>query len=360
MRLALALLAGGAVAGSAGCSDVSCGPNTIQQDNVCVGQSTTPGADCGPGTVYNAVSGRCENSLFADGGGLCGPNTTLLTNDAGIRVCVGTGGGGGDCSQPLPCPTPSAGNLTLCGRLYNIEDTSPFDDGNPNDGEPWKTIELRVYDPIAFVNDPSTPPLTTKTPDSCGRFVIPDVPRPGDGFIAVASDDLNDGSNTDAYVQTGIASPATAGQVLDGMRAWVFKRSVDQSWSTAAGLTGGMTFGKMGVYIPIFLSGSAAGIFPAGPTAGVTIASVSNVGIRTPMASNDYYFDDSDPMQRKTVGARASTGPNGSGLYINTGLDTFSGVGGSPNGTCWAKDLAAAPMPGAYVQERTASADFCP
>lgn len=358
MRLALALLAGGAVAGSVSCSDVSCGPNTIQQDNVCVGQTMSPGADCGPGTVYNNVSGRCENALF-DGGGVCGPNTTLIVNDAGIRVCVGTGGGG-DCSQPLPCPTPTSGNLTLCGRLYNIEDTTPFDDGNPGNGEPWKTIELRVYDPIAFANDPTTPPLTTKTPDSCARFVIPDVPRQADGFIAVASDDLNDGSNTDAFVQTGIAAPTTSGQVLDGMRAWVLKRTVDQSWSTSAGLAAGQTFGKMGVYIPIFLSGPGAGIFPAGPTTGVTIAEVSNVGIRTPMAANDYYFDDSDPLQRKTVGSRASTGANGTGLYINTGLDTFSGLGGAPGGTCWAKDLAAAPMPGAYVQERTASADFCP
>jgi len=346
---------------ASGCGSVECGANTIEKDNVCVAEAADPGTQCGPGTVYNATSGRCENGTFADGGGLCGPNTTLVIDDAGVRFCVGTGGST-DCSQPLPCPAPTgSNNLTLCGRVYNLDDSTPFDDGKPEDGEPYKTIELRVYDPISFVGNPSTAmPLTTAAADSCGRFVITEVSRPTDGFIAVATEDVTDGSNTDQYVQTGIAAPAAGGQTLSGLRAWVFKRSTDQAWSSAAGLSGGTTFGSVGVYIPIFLSGPAVAPLPAGPTAGVTIAPVDTTGNRNPKPMQDYYFTDSAPLSRKTASATpSSTGANGTGLYVNSGLNTFSGVGGAPPSTCWAKDLAAAPVGGAYVQERTAAAEFC-
>jgi hypothetical protein len=349
-------LASGALAA---CDTVECGANTIKMDNVCVAEATDPGADCGPGTVWNATSGRCENSLF-EGGGLCGENTIVLVNDAGVRTCVGTGSGSGDCNQPLPCPAPSANNLTLCGRVFDLDDSSPLDDGDSGNGEPWRGVELRVYDPIAFIATPSSPPLLTTTPDSCGRFVIADVARPTDAFIAVATDDLTSGG-ADTYVLTGIAAPTTAGETLAGLRAWVFRRSTDMTWSTAAGLGGTTTFSQMGVYIPIFVSGAAKAPFPASPTAGVTIASLDQHGVRTTNADSDFYFDDSDPLTRSTLSkTRTMTGANGTGLYMNAGLGQYSGLGGAPGGSCWAKDLAAGPVGGAFVEERTASPDNCP
>jgi hypothetical protein len=357
-----------ALAPVASCSSLECGENTIERDGRCVAEVAQPGGECGPGTVYNPTSMRCESSLFNDGGGICGANTTVLIDDAGVRTCVGTGGGGGDCSQPLPCTAPTgANNLSLCGRVYELEDSKPLDDGRTDTGEPWKTIELRVYDPIAFIGNPSSPPIVKALPDSCGRFAIIDVPRPNDGFIAVATDDIVDAGGGpvfgDNLVQTGIAAPAAGGETLGGLRAWVFRRTTDDKWSTSAGLASGTSFGKMGVYIPIFISGAAAAPFPAGPTAGVTIAQIidSGTGARRTDAAKDYYFDDTDPLVRRTASAsRPATGANGTGLFVNTGLLTFSGQGGAPAGTCWAKDLAAAPVGGAYVQERTATAGFCP
>jgi hypothetical protein len=369
----LALLAAftlGTLGTLAGCNAVECGANTIEQNGKCVPAMApaNPAAECGPGTVYSTTTGRCEAEIFANGGGACGPNTSVVVSDAGVRTCVGTGGGGNDCSVPLPCPAPSgSGNVSLCGRVYDLEDTKPLDDGNPDNGEPWKTVELRVYDPIAFVANPAgARPIVKALPDSCGRFAILEVERPSNGFIAVATEDVTgaDGMPTlgDNLVQTGIAAPATAGVPITGMRAFIFKRTLDQTWSTAAGLTGGNTFGKMGVYIPIFVSGTAAPPFLAGPTSGVTIAQVDPAtGTRTPHPMNDYYFDDTDPLTRRMVSSsRAMTGANGTGLYVMSGLSQFSGTGGNPNGLCWAKDLAAAPVGGAYVQERIAAAEYCP
>src|SRR5262249_27343803 len=75
VAVAVAAVAAGA---SGGCKTVECGTGTVEQDDVCIAPGQDPSVDCGPGTVYNKDTARCENSLFADGGGLCGPNTTLV------------------------------------------------------------------------------------------------------------------------------------------------------------------------------------------------------------------------------------------------------------------------------------------
>jgi hypothetical protein len=346
-----------------GCKTVECGANTIEQDGTCVAQATDSSAECGPGTTFNKESGRCENSLFLDGGGLCGPNTTVVVDDHGVRTCVGTGGGGGDCTQPLPCPSPSGSNVSLCGRIYNLEDSKPLDDGNAADGEPYKAIEIRVYDPIAFVSSQNPTVLVRSKPDSCGRFAVVDAPRPATGFIAIATDD-DSGASADDFVLTGIAAPVSGGQALSPLRAWVFKRTTDAAWSQAANLPSGMTFGSMGVYVPIFLSGmTAVSPFPATPTSGVQVAIVDSLsGMRTVHADQDFYFSDSDPLSRKVVAPmQNSTGANGTGLYINQpSLGSFSGIGNAGAGDCWRTDLAAAPKGAAYVQERNPGTQFCP
>jgi len=351
------------VVAAGGCKTVECGANTIQQDDMCIAQATGPSAECGPGTVYSQETNRCENALFADGGGLCGPNTTLVIDDHGIRTCVGTGSGATDCSQALPCPSPSGSNVSLCGRIYNLEDSKPLDDGNAADGEPYKGVEIRIYDPISFVSSTNPQVLARSHPDSCGRFAVVDAPRPATGFIALATDDDSTGT-ADDYILTGIASPASGGQALSPLRAWVFKRTTDATWSQSAGLASGTSFGKMGVYIPIFLSGTAGvAPFPLTPTSGVQVAIVeSTTGMRTVHADQDFYFSDTDPLSRKTVApAQSSTGANGTALYINQpSLGSFSGLGNAGAGNCWRTDLAAAPVGAAYVQERNPGAQFCP
>lgn len=345
-----------------GCQNVECGPNTIEKDGVCTAQTDPPGTQCGPGTYYDASSGRCLNNLVGDGGGICGANTVIVINDAGVPVCVGTGGTGTDCNQPINCPQPTEANsLSICGRIYDLEDSTPLDDGNPANGEPYRDVVLRVYDPLAFATDPIHAPIVkTGAPDSCGRFAITNIPISmlGSGFVAVTTDDAG---GTDNLVLTGIADVASAGATLTGRRAWVFRRSTDMLWSNQAGLMG-MTFGTRGVYIPIFVSGTPIPPFTGGgPTPGVQVASISTGGQREVQSANDYYFDDTGPLLRKALSqTRPATGANGTALFINASLNNYSGVGAEPAGTCWQKTLAASPMTAAFVQERTASSGDCP
>jgi hypothetical protein len=365
-RVAVLLVAVAAGAG-AGCKTLECGKNTIEKDDMCSAEAADPSAECGPGTVYNKDTGRCENALFLDGGGICGPNTTLIISDAGIRTCVGTGGGG-DCSQDLPCTDPSASNVALCGRVYDLEDSRPLGDGTTTGSPAYKTIELRVYDPIAFATNPSAPILLKATPDACGRFAINNAPHTLTGYIALATDDITDGSGTpmfgDNHVLTGIAAPAKGGDKLDGLHAWVFRRTTDASWSAAAGLANGNTFGKIGVYIPIFLSGTPpVAPFLLAPTPNVMVALFDmGTNMRVVHPENDFYFSDTDPLSRKAVApAQSQTGADGTALYINQPtLGSFSGIGNAGAGACWRTDLAAAPAGAAYVQERNPGAQFCP
>ena len=365
-RLALALLAAGLCA-SAGCSKLECGEGTVELDDKCI-SSVDPGAQCAPGTTFNMSTGRCESDLFNQGGGLCGENTTQIVDDAGVRVCQGTGSGTGNCSSPLPCPAPTTANsVSLCGRVFDLEDSTPLDDGNAENGEPHKTIELRVLDPLAFIANPNATILAKATPDACGRFAIPNAPRPPAGFIAVTTEDITNEQGQpaigDNLVIAGVAFAVESGEVLPTIRAFIFKRSTDAAWSTAAGLASGTTFGSLGVYVPIFLAPtSVVAPFPSSPTADVMVTLNNASGIRTVKPENDFYFDDTMPLIRRTVSStRAQTGANGSALYINQpGLGNFSGIGNAPVGTCWAVNPAAAPKGGAFVQERSAESRFCP
>jgi hypothetical protein len=348
------------------CRTVECGANTIEVEGTCVAMAVDPGAHCAPGTSYDATSGRCESDLFENGGGVCGENTTQVTGDDGITYCIGTGGGG--CAEPLVCPPSTVANtVSLCGRVFDLEDSAPLDDGDPDNGEPYTTVELRVLDPIAFIVNPSPPVLARATPDSCGRFAIANAPRPGHGLIALVTDDITDPETGqpqlgDNLVVAGIADAPQAGQVRANLRAWILRRSTDLAWSQAAGLTG-ESFGTRGVYIPIFLSGAAPALpFPLAPTPGVKVAIIDGSVSRAVLPENDFYFEDTAPLTRLTLSAtREETGANGTALYINQpGIADFSGLGATPPGMCWVINQAASPRGGAFVQERALVSELCP
>jgi len=335
----------------ASCQNLECGDNTLERDGKCVAGVAPPGMECGPGTTYDASSGRCISVLT------CGPNTIAVTTDAGVPVCVGIGGTL-DCNQPIPCPPPEGNTMAVCGRIYDLEDSQPLDDGNSSNGEPYRDVVIRIYDPLAFATEQTPTVVKTGTPDACGRFAITDIPvsQLPSTFIAIVTDDAG---STDNLVRAGIADNAAVGSVLTNLRAWVFRRSTDETWSSQAGLSGD-TFGVRGVYAQIFLSGTPLAPFTTGtPTTGVKAAVVG--ASRDPRPDDDFYFADTDPLVRRSVSAtRDDTGANGTALLINAGLGTYSGVGNEPPSTCWQKTLAASPANAAFVQERIANAESCP
>src|SRR5262245_25222765 len=155
--------------GGLSCKTLECGTGTIEQDGKCVASVDPPGKSCGPGTFYDPVSGVCRNSLFEDAGGICGANTTQVLDDAGNRICIGTGGSGNDCASAPPCPMPTdSSKISICGRLYDLEDSSPIDDGNPDNGEPSQALMALVIEPLSFVRNPAKPSILAQgTLDAC-------------------------------------------------------------------------------------------------------------------------------------------------------------------------------------------------
>jgi hypothetical protein len=350
-----------------GCNKtVECGMGTVEEDGVCIGTGTPDPTHCGPGTRWNPISGECRGDLLSDDGGppiYCGEFTDVVVNDAGIPVCVGTGEGGEcDESRPITCPAPPPNRASICGRIYDTQTSTVVPEAIA------LNLEVRIYDPIGFVMNPTgTAPLATIYPDKCGVYKALDQIVPPSGFIAVATDDLDqddDGvpdSGMDLFRLTGIAAAADQGQTLGDVNAFNTRIETDMMWTTTAGLTG-QTFAERGVYVPIFLDPLSGDVGPFGgtPTAGVNTTQGGSTD-----DAKDYYFADTDPLLRGTAipdttpGVLDGTGVNGSGLWINGTLIMFSGVGGEPADCMWPANLAAT-VPGVvFVQERIATGGSC-
>src|SRR5262245_61247392 len=114
-----AAFAGALAAGSIGCNAIDCGVGTIEQNGECVPADQDPDpAMCADGTVLGP-GGTCIPEQEVR----CDPDTTEEHEDmtTGVITCVGIGGSGTDCNIELPCPQPTAGKITICGRLLDTE-----------------------------------------------------------------------------------------------------------------------------------------------------------------------------------------------------------------------------------------------
>lgn len=250
------------------------------------------------------------------------------------------------CMVP-PCPVPSGPNkVTVCGRIHDLETTQLIV------GDDTTAIRVRVYDALAFAGGATTS-LGEDQPDSCGRFVVPDVVVPFTTFVAVVTDDRAD-SELDDYVPTAVATSPIAGQPIR-LAAFATRRATDAAWSASAELPA-PPFGERGVYVAIFLDPTQPPLppFAGAPVAGVVVAHSGSM--TDPDA--DFYFADLEPAIRRHVDpAQTSTGANGTALFSSGDLMEFTGLGAEPPGCQWPKTLGKA-IPGAvFVQERVAE---CP
>lgn len=326
------------VSGLAGCKTTECAEGTIERNGACEPADVVVGdGECGP---FTELQGDKCVPMFPPTE--CDPSTTQAEIDptTGVTSCIGIAGGGG-CSAPLPCPPPSAGKQTLCGRMYNFEDGELFQAEDATGARctympPTATgpcsVGIRAFDAIAFATNP-----TGATPqnvvdfymDDCGRFRLTDVDTPASPYLGLGIDDAVPASagpagNTNAV---GIATAVTTnGTSINNLEGYVVPVSTTTKWQTSGGpsLTNGF-------YAPVFRQRRTGFLTQAG----VTVVKFP-AGSAVSVAANDYYFKASD-VTRETIDnmtPQDSTGANGTALISGATLAdmAYGGGGGLPAG----------------------------
>jgi hypothetical protein len=325
------------------CTQLECGPGTTEKDGQCVlPNDSRPDSPtyCGEGTHYDDASRGCISDLPPT---VCEEDTTIAdVGPDGVTTCVGIGGVGG-CD--IACPSPDPGKISVCGWLRDAE-TDDLIGGMGEDGsrcDPLNrpatgacAIEVDFYDALMFAGNPTgTPALEPDelVTNNCGRFTAKNLPAPALGFLAIGVDD---GTATE-YLLGGVAIPSMANLKRDDLDVYAVRTSSDTKWSESA-LTPFGSFHARGAYLGIF---THRGV----PVEGVVITENGS-----PQPSEDYYFDDTDPFERTNIdSSRTSTGPNGSGILVDSALVNHSGQGseGMLEGCMWPTDLGDA-IPGVY------------
>ncbi len=320
----------------AGCETTECGEGTIERNGACEPAEivVTP-AECGPFTRLEGTS--CVPEFVPT---VCDSQTTSgeVDPDTGVTSCVGLTGGGG-CGTPLPCPAPEAGKQTLCGRMYNFEDSELFQAENATGARctympPTATgpcsVGVRAFDAIALANDPMNAqprPLDDFYMDDCGRFRLTGVANPSSPYLGLAFDDAapeNAGPAGNTNI-VGIAVAATTnGTSINNLEGYVVPVSTTTKWQTTGGpaLSGGY-------YAPVFRQRRTGFLTQSG----VTVLKFPNM-TPTPVTANDFYFKAAD-VTRESIDnttPQNSTGANGTALVSGASLaDTaYGGTGGLP------------------------------
>jgi len=227
-----------ALAFAPGCNPVKCGAGTRERDGRCVPLSVVQGdggLHCGLGTVL--VADECVPSED-----LCGPYTKAVPvfDDAGVPtgfVCKGQG------STEMPtCPDEFGPNGEFCitgQAAYLVDDqgnymTTPLADANASPDATW--VSIKVYDPIEYVQDPTAAvPLGSGQVDpKTGYFRLINVAVPGNPFVAIALDDLDEQAQN-LLGQVGTPYDAKGYHNLEGVTAFAITTDQIQDWTTKIG-----------------------------------------------------------------------------------------------------------------------------
>lgn len=314
-----------------GCKSTECAEGTVERDGECQPADLVVGTgDCGP---FTELQGDKCVPMFPPTE--CDPSTTQAETDpeTGVTSCIGIAGGGG-CGAPLPCPSPTNGKQTLCGRLYNFEDGEIFQADNatgarctyapPAAAGPC-AIGIQAYDAVAFASSPSTAvprPTADTYVDDCGRFRLTDIDNPASPYIGLGIDDAvpasrGPGGLTNAV---GIATAILASGSVNDLEGFVVPMSTTTKWQT----TGGPSIAQ-GYYAPVFRARRKGTL----PQAGVTVVKVAG-----PVTANDFYFKATDTTRENIdiTTPQNNTGANGTALVSGASLadQAYLGVGGLP------------------------------
>ena len=345
-----ALIAAAALAGS-GCKEIECGPGTVERDGVCEEATGTPDPTrCGAGTQLNG--GECESTT------VCDPDTTVVMTDpvSGVDTCVGIGGSSG-CDQPLTnCATAAGGTMTVCGRIYDVENDTPI--GSTTDSSPCPAggeasgacaLVIRAFDALAFAQNPggATPLTAAETYlDHCGRFRLRDIEPAAAPFIGLGV--LNHPAQGGTNKLTGIAFPTAPNSADPDVVAYTTRAATDMLWTMGTGES--TSLAEQGVYVNIYRDHP----INADPLSGEPAMGVQILRGGAAIANDDFYFTDSSPNLRTMVAptSQTTTGANGTGLVLRQpSLAPYTGtMGPLPGGCGWYSSTGATVGTVVFVQ----------
>lgn len=331
------------------CTPLECGEGTREEGGQCLPTHPMVGGDagahCGGGTLL--VGNECVPSQD-----LCGEFTSAepVLDDAGVPtgafVCVGKPSTGDE--PPPPCPEDNPpGVICVSGWVRWLVD----DEGNvltttiKDDTADASVLRVAVYDPLAYAADSSVSPLATaEVNPRTGTFMVPSVPVPSNGFIALAADDI-DSAGADDFTFAGIPF-AVGTEDLVEVTAVAISQQQASDWTegvggdtalAAAGCpapTGGgeRTLSTCGTWIGIFAAGSQDA--PGAPVEGVAPAKAPAGAL--PEASTFYpgydatdglVFDDpaAGLVWSDGDGPHEWTGLLGMVFYPNASLGSYGG-----------------------------------
>jgi hypothetical protein len=334
-----------------GCDALECGEGTIERDGTCAPADETPDPTvCGAGTQLGP-SGTCESIVF------CDPDTTteVVNPTTGEITCMGTGGSG-DCTTELAgCATAAPNTMTMCGRLYDIEDDSRIGGGStdatacPANGEATGpcSLQIKPYDAILFASNPqTTPPLIADETymDHCGRFRIKNIQPAGAPFIGLGVDDHPMHDNNQKL--TGVAFPYQAATSRTDIVAYTTSAATDAMWGASSGQ--GASLAALGVYVNIYRDDGE----PGDPLAGAVAEGITILRGGSMIPNDDYYFSDADTNRTTVAPALDETGANGTGLVLRQpNLAPYTGTPTPPGGSCtWYSSNGAAIPTVVFVQ----------
>jgi hypothetical protein len=346
---------------SVSCNETQCGDGTIERNGKCEqSDTTTTASTCGAGTTLRGD--KCEPILPPT---KCDPDTTAPDTDpvTGVVTCIGTGGG--SCNSALACPTGAPGKMTICGRIFNVDDGSNFAAANPTAtmcpaGNGATTgpcaLQLNPYNAIDFAGNPSgaSPlPASSIYIDDCGRYKIVDITLGPASFVGIGLDDRSGLGPTGLTVTSGAAVPAAMGTAIKDLDLYVVKGTTIASWTASGGFANSILAG--GVYLNVFKGASTGTTFASGVT-------ITRGGQMQPL--DDYYFGANDAMRTTIDPAANATGVNGTGIMVNSSsLGAHGATGGIPATCAWETKVGAS-IPGiVLVQTRrpvNATGQTCP
>ncbi len=296
----------------AGCSSTVCGDGTESKFDpstgvtICTSKIAQAGVQCDP-TTTKLQGGMCvaDATRFPH----CGAGTTLDQTMACVPMM-------GSCGKTPPACPPKPGKFSVAGLITHLNG------GKFADGE---TIEVRVYDPLAFLRDTSSPPeamLTTTDSTYCFDSL---TDAGGQGLLAIAFTDAS--GTTYALAGVGLNSVAAGGTFrADG---YLIEKTLVAQWDTGAALSGMNTFEAVGAYVVRFFDKPR---LPGGaedpsekPVGGVTLT-----GITGPISDAYYFKDDLATVDKSAMATDAATGAV---VARTSGLTpVFTGKGGMVNG----------------------------